>query len=672
MRRHMCGISGIVVPPGARVPKAVLRAMNDTLRRRGPDDEGYFVDEAGGCGLGHRRLSIIDLAGGHQPLGSADGRTQVVVNGEIYNFVTLRTELEGLGYHFATRSDCEVVVHGWDAWGEDLFRRLQGMFALAIWDGRARRLVLARDRMGKKPLYYAFVGPGRGTLIFGSELKALLAHPELERRVSPSALAEYLTYECLPEASTIYEGVAKLLPAHALVFERDSGRARHLEFWRWSFEASPARADVAGKSEAQLARHLQALIREATKDRLVSDVPLGVFLSGGIDSSTVAAAMADSVPAAQIKTFSITFEDPSFDESTHARRVAKHLGTDHHEERLSPEAMIDILPEVADFMCEPLGDASLIPTYLLSRFTRRTVTVALGGDGGDELFLGYPTFQADRVARGLDRYLPPALERRLGRAALAAARLLPVSRKNFSFDFKVKRFAAGLGYDFDLRHQAWMGSFLPEELEAILASGTREAALRREPYAVVSAFRDATDARDPLDRAVYQYARLYLTGDVLVKVDRASMANGLEVRAPLLDTRIVELAAAIPGELRLKGMTTKYLLKQAARSWLPDEIIDRPKKGFGVPIGEWLRGPLKALARDLLAPEKVAREGLFEPREVTRLLDEHQAGRADHRKPLWTLLAFQLWLERYGPQGARITRPRSEDTLPPALARASA
>lgn len=649
----MCGISGIVVPPGAAVDREILARMNNTLRRRGPDDEGYYFDDAGGCGLGHRRLSIIDLSGGHQPLESAGGKIQVVVNGEIYNFVDLRRELQSRGFEFKTRSDSEVVAHGYALWGTDVVARLDGMFALALWDARVSRLLLARDRMGKKPLYYAFVGSRRDTFIFGSELKALAAHPDLDRRVSPTGFSAYLAYECLPEAESIYATASRVLPAHYLVYDARSGRAKEVEYWRMRFSESPMEKELEGRTEDEIAALLRDLIRESTRSRLISDVPLGVLLSGGIDSSTVTAAMAETKPAQEIKTFSITFEDRSFDEGPHARRVARLLGTDHREEVLSPKEMIDILPEVADFMCEPLGDASIIPTYLLSRFTRRTVTVALGGDGGDELFLGYPTFQADVVAGALERVLSFSGARRVGRGLGRLAALLPVSRRNFSFDFKVKRFAQGLGFPPDHRHQAWMGSFLPDEVRRVVHEDYRSPALVRDPFAIVSAFRDQSGARDHLDALVYQYVRLYLIADVLVKVDRASMACGLEVRAPLLDTRIVELAAAIPGRLRLQGWNTKYLLKKAVRPWLPREIVDRSKKGFGVPIGEWLRGPLRDMAHDLLAPSKLRREGYLDPDEVGRMLDEHDRGVADLRKPLWTLLAFQMWLERFGPGTSR-------------------
>ena len=623
------------------------------MHRRGPDDEGYFIDRQGGGGLGHRRLSIIDLSGGHQPLGNTDGRIQVVVNGEIYNFKTVRAELQQLGFQFRTQSDCEVVAHGYEAWGQDLLPKLEGMFALAIWDGRTRQLVLARDRMGKKPMYFSFVGRRKDRLIFASELKALVQHPDFDRTISPEGLAAYLTYEGLPETQTIYANAHKLLPGCAMRYSAGERRTEHWAFWQLKFgEASPAWSEVEGRDEAALAETLWQRIRSATEARLISDVPLGVLLSGGIDSSLVAAAMADVVPPSMIKTFSVTFADKSFDESSHARLVAKHLGTDHYEERLSPETMTDILPEVAQFLCEPLGDGSVMPTYLLSKFTRQTVTVALGGDGGDEMFLGYPTFQADRVARRLDRTLSRHRVGRLGRVAGRAAQWLPVSTKNFSFDFKVKRFAQGLGFRDDFRHQAWMGSFMPNELARVIHPDLRADAMAVDPYETIAEFTrtgPARGVRDHFDAAVYQYVRLYLMANVLVKVDRASMAQSLEVRAPLLDREVVEFAAAIPGYLRLKGMTTKYLLKKAARKRLPSAIIDRPKKGFGMPIGQWLRGPLRDLGEGLLSPRRLHADGFFDATEVQRLWTEHQTGAADHRKPLWTLLVYQLWLERYGP-----------------------
>ncbi len=666
----MCGLTGIVVPPGEVVPRGILEAMNRTLTLRGPDGEGFFIDPDGGCGLGHRRLSIIDLTGGAQPLGTADGQIQAVVNGELYNFVELRNELIAHGHHFRTKSDSEVVVHGYRQWGRDVFRRIDGMFAVALWDVSTRRLLLARDRMGKKPLYFALVGPRKDTLIFGSELRALAAHPALDRHIDPIALSAYLTYECFPENLAIYGAAAKLLPAHVLEYDRDAGRITTHEFWRMNFAGAPSVPDFREWSEDKIAGHLRDTIRDAVEARLVSDVPLGVFLSGGIDSSMVTAAMTELVTPSEVKSFSITFDDPSFDEGPYARQVAQHLGTDHHEQRLSPQAMIDILPEVAGFMSEPIGDASIIPTYLLSKFARQTVTVALGGDGGDELFLGYPTFVADKYAQSLDRVLPLGAQRSLGHGLMQAARLLPVSRQNFSLDFKIKRFAQGLGYRRSVRHQAWMGSFLPEEIAGILVPEVARLALAQSPYKLVEELEaegPGLGVRDADDAAVYQYSRLYLTAGVLVKVDRASMAASLEVRAPLLDTKVVELACALPGKLKLRGGVTKYILKKAARPWLPDEIIDRPKKGFGIPVGEWLRGPLRAMAHDLLAPTRLKRQGIWQTEPIQKMLAQHDAGTADHRKPLWTLLALQLWLDRFGLDAPRVDRAPS----PPAPARES-
>lgn len=641
----MCGIAGVVTS-GGPADRAVVERMTRALSRRGPDDEGFYFDDRGGCALGHRRLSIIDLEGGHQPLGCADAAVWAVVNGEIYNFRALRAELEARGHRFATRSDSEVVVHGYREWGEDLPERLEGMFAFAVWDARARRLLLARDRMGQKPLYLCRLKQG---LVFGSEAKALFRHPEVSRTPDPAGLAAYLAYECLPEQLALTEGMEKLLPGHQASFRAETGELTMRPYWRMRFSGSPDAPELAGADEGALVERLRQRVLEAVEARLVADVPLGILLSGGVDSSLLTAAMTRLGAASSVKSFSIAFEDASFDESSHARRVAEHLGTDHHEATLSPQTMVDILPEIAAFMCEPLGDGSLIPTYLLSKFTRESVKVALGGDGGDELFLGYPTFPAHRVATGLDRTLPLGAQRAVGSAALAAARLLPVSTQNISFDFKVKRFASGLGFDRRARHQAWMGSFLPAELRTLLKPEVAEAALARSPYALLEDLHAGTDARDSLDEATLQYARVYLAGDVLVKVDRASMATGLEVRAPLLDRRVVELACAIPSRWKLRGLTTKYLLKEVARPWLPPGIVDRPKKGFGVPIADWLRGPLRGLAEALLAPDRIRREGWLHPEVPARLLDEHVEGRADHRKLLWTLLAFELWMEHHGP-----------------------
>jgi len=637
----VCGIAGIVAPAGAPVSSEFVRRMVKTLTPRGPDDVGTYTGE--GCGLGHRRLSIVDLAGGHQPM--ASGSVRAVVNGEIYNFRDLRRQLEREGCAFRTESDSEVVAHGYRIWGDGLPERLEGMYALAAWSEDAQTLLLARDRMGQKPLYWTYKD---GVFLFGSELKALLAVPAPHDDAAPwswdlsrEGVATYLTLECLPDDFSIFAGVHKLRPAEKLRFDRPSGRLALETYWRPRFGG--VESSVAELSEDAATDRLEQVVLASVERRLMADVPIGVLLSGGVDSSVIAAAMARQRPPGQVKTFSIGFDDRSFDESPHAATVARHLGTDHHVEHLAPKAMSDILPDVADYMDEPLGDASICPTYLLCRFVRKHVKVALGGDGGDELFLGYPTFLAEQVAE----WIPQRVGRYVGLGLQQAARLLPVSRDYFSFDFKVKRFARGLGFDPAERHVRWLGSFTPEEASRVL-SGHPSPDRIRELVRGLWTRVDAGEARDTFDRLTAQYLALYLAGDVLTKVDRASMAHGLEVRAPFLDRELVELACDIPSRHKLAHGQTKAPLKRLARRWLPASVVDRPKRGFAVPMADWLRGPLRDLGEDLLAPARLARQGLFDPGPVRALWSAHQAGTADHRKPLWTLLAFQLWFDRYG------------------------
>lgn len=627
----MCGICGILEYERA-VDPGVLAAMNGTLRHRGPDDEQYHLERVGergvGVGLGFRRLSIIDLEGGRQPMSNEDDTVWVIFNGEIYNFEELRPGLEGRGHVFRTHADTEVIVHLYEEMGPACVERLNGMFALAVWDVKRQSLFLARDRMGKKPLYWADTGR---SFLFGSELKALLRHPDCPRQLNAVAMEKYLAFEYVPSPDSILSGIQKLPAGHSLEWRQ--GRVEVKRYWDLSFADPAAPAD-----EEAVAAEFRDRLRECVRRRLVSDVPLGVFLSGGIDSSTVVALMSELVPPADIQTFSIAFEDPSFDESTHARTVAEHFGTSHHEQVLEPRLMLDILPRVAAFLDEPFADASVIPTYLLSRFTREHVTVALGGDGGDELLAGYPTFQAHRAAR---YYRVPAWLHE--RVVLPLADRLPVSTDNFSFDFKVKRFLLGMSYGRGVRDQVWLGAFHPHELRGLLngfAGGG-------SPFDPIEEVLSHCTSRDELERLIYFYCKFYLQDDILFKVDRASMACSLEVRAPFLDHTFVEFLGTIPPRLKLRGLTTKYILKRAMGDRLPPGIAHRAKKGFGMPVAKWLQGDLRQLAGDLLSPSRLRSQGIFHGDFVGRLWDEHQRGERDHRKQLWTLLMFQLWHEHY-------------------------
>jgi asparagine synthase (glutamine-hydrolysing) len=640
----VCGIAGLIDPAGAAVDREVVRAMTAALSRRGPDGAAYWFGR--GVGLGHRRLKVIDLSdAAAQPMGNEDGAVQVVFNGEIYNFADLRAELIGHGHLFKSKSDTEVIVHGYEVWGDAVVDRLDGMFAFALWDARRRRLLAARDRMGKKPFYWAQVRrPAAPALFaFGSELKALLPLPGLDRTISAPALARYLTFEYVPPPHAILTGVQKLDAGERLVL--DLGRTPHAAPEVRRYWDLPFPAEQADWPAAEAAVELRQLLRRAVERRLVADVPLGAFLSGGLDSSTVVALMAELAGADRIKTYSIGFSDQSYDETSHARAVASYLRTEHHEERLDARALIDQLPEVVDFLDEPLGDASIIPTYLLCKFTRQHVTVALSGDGGDELFAGYPTFLADAPAQLFHR-LPRPLQALAGRVASR----LPARTGYFSLDFQVNQFLRGGDVPGPVRHQRWLASFLPEELDQLLLPDIRRAA--GEPLADVEARAAVTSARSDADRLMDFYAHFYLAGDVNVKVDRAAGAVGLEVRAPFLDTDLVTFACQLPAKLRLQGVTTKYLLRTAMRGRLPDAIIDRAKKGFGVPVARWMREELAPAVRDELAEDKLRREGLFNPAAVRKLVDEHLQGRRDRRKQLWTLFVFERWLARYGARAA--------------------
>jgi asparagine synthase (glutamine-hydrolysing) len=622
----MCGIVGFInLDRSQNAGQHIARAMNAAIVHRGPDDEGFYIKD--NVALGMRRLSIIDVAGGHQPISNEDGSVWVVFNGEIYNFPELRRQLIERGHQFKTHSDTETIVHLYEDYGDDLVDHLNGMFAFALWDEARRRLLVARDRFGEKPLYFTQTPEA---FTFASELKALVAHPRVERHVNLLALRKYLQYEFVPSPHTMIEGVQKLPPAHRLIFENGGWRSER--YWRLSYEGERLKI-----GEAEAAEELHWRLREAVRMRLVADVPLGVLLSGGIDSSAVAA-MACEAAQNRVKTFSIAFEEKSFDESSYARLVAARLGTEHFEQRFTEREMLAIVPEIPRLLDEPLGDASLIPTYLVSRFTREHVTVALGGDGGDELLAGYPTYPAHRMA-GYYRALPGLL--RDGVIEPLVARL-PVSTDNLSFDFRAKRFVLGASLPAGMRHTVWMGSYTPAQQRRLFRPELFAKHADEEIFDEVRAY-DRANGLNVVEQMMTLDATHYLSECVLFKVDRASMAASLETRAPFLDHTLAEFLMTLPLHLKLRRLTGKYILKRAMRGRLPDDVIRRPKKGFGMPVANWVKGELRPLVRDTLAPDRLRRRGLFNPEYVQSLLDEHERGAADHRKLIWTLLMFELW-----------------------------
>jgi asparagine synthase (glutamine-hydrolysing) len=635
----MCGILGFLTRRVADIPDlGELRSMRDLLRHRGPDDQGEFIRPIDGGGpyvyMGHRRLSIIDLSSGHQPLSNENETVWVIFNGEIYNFLELRNRLEALGHQFRTNSDTEVIVHAYEEYGERCFQYFNGMFAIGIWDEAKRRLVLARDRMGKKPLYYSFVN---GNLLFASELKALIAYPNFSRQINPLSFTKYLFFEYIPSPHTIFKEANKLPPASYLILDKDGIRV--IEYWSPFDQGKIAERLSEGEIEAKMLE----LLRQSVRRRLISDVPLGVFLSGGIDSSAITALAQEEVPG-KVRTFSIGFEDPSFDESSYASFASKYLKTDHHQQVMKPPDLLDLVPQLPDILDEPMADASILPTYLLSKFTRQYVTVALGGDGGDELFAGYPTYLAHQMARQYEFFLTPS------RPILTfLGNLLPVSDDNISFDFKVKKFLSGIGYPESIRNFIWLGSFPFPELKRVLSS---ELGSQVDPVRImeeVDCYQREFPLEDKTTLLQYLDLKLYLQDAILVKMDRASMACSLEVRAPFLDYELVEFVMNLPSSLKLRRFTSKYLLKKVMKDFLPKEVIHRKKKGFGVPIAKWVKGPLKELFGDLLSYERIEKEGFLNPNYVTSLLQDHLSGKKDNRKQLWTLLVWELWLNRYHP-----------------------
>jgi asparagine synthase (glutamine-hydrolysing) len=631
----MCGIAGIVRWSGQPSGIEDVQAMCDVMTHRGPDDEGFYLDPH--AQLGMRRLSIIDLASGHQPISNEDGSVWVVLNGEIYNFKELRRELEARGHRFSTTSDTETIVHLYEDLGAGLVQRLRGMFAFALWDVKRRELLIARDRLGIKPLYYAHV---RGGVAFASELKSILQVPEIQRQVSLPGLGHFLTFGGTPAAESIVTGVHKLEPGCLARVGPDGMRVER--YWSLSFSTSgPARED-------DLVEELRALLRETVDIHLRSDVPLGAFLSGGIDSSAVVATMSDLLDA-PVKTFSIGSPDPRFDETAYARQVARAFGTEHHELVLEPHHA-NILEELAWLQDEPLGDGSLVPTYLVSKLAASHVKVVLSGDGGDEIFAGYDRYVVEQRERARDAW-PRVL-----RGALASVgRMMPEGMTG-------RNFLRHLGYQGTRRYLDSLSTFGPVEQARLLDPAVYAAVQAGDP---VSAALSRLASADHWLSAVQQLdVQCYLPLDILPKVDRMSMAHSIEARPVLLDHQLVEFAARVPPDLRLKGTTTKYLFKRAMRGVLPDAVIDRPKRGFSIPLGQWFRGGWAAYVRDLLLSRTCRERGLFRPDYLARLIRLNDSGR-DMSTQLWALSSFELWCRAFLDSGGRAAllprRPRMKN-----------
>jgi asparagine synthase (glutamine-hydrolysing) len=615
----MCGICGLVSLDGSAVDASALPAMTAALRHRGPDSDGALVD--GPVAFGVRRLSIIDLPGGDQPIANEDGSVHVVQNGEIYNYRELRAGLERRGHAFRTRSDTEVLVHLYEDRGPAFVRELRGMFALAIWDARERRVVLARDRYGIKPLYYR---REPGLLSFASELRSL---PTGE--VDLDAVEAFLAFNSIPAPLSIWRDTRKLPPGHVLVWEHE-GEPRPERFARPG--PVPAAEVRTYEEESEVVEELRARLRDSVRAHLVADVPVGVLLSGGIDSSTLAA-LAASESSYRVQTFSIGFEERSFDELDDSRKVARRYDTDHHELVLRPD-VTELLPKVVAAFDEPFADSSALPTYVVSELASGHVKVALSGEGGDELFGGYYTYVADLLAP------------RVGRLAALARPLverLPSSSAKASFDYKAKRFVRGTGLPPLERHHAWKEIFSADARAALLA---RERRGPSDPLDVYRARYAETEGAELLARLQDVDLGIYLVDDLLVKTDRASMAHSLEARVPFLDDVVAGFALGLPTHLKVRGLSKKRILRRAAAPLLPPELLRRRKRGFSIPAAAWLRGPLEPFAREVLSPERIRAHGYFKPDTVTRLIDAHVSGREDLSRQLWGLLSFTLWCEQ--------------------------
>ncbi len=623
----MCGIAGFKGQGNIEN----IESMINTLKHRGPDDTGISID--GDMFFAQSRLSILDLSAlGHQPMSDSSESVNIIFNGEIYNFKEIRRELENKNYKFKSNSDTEVIIYSYIEYGLKCFSMFEGMFAIAIHDKRSGDLILSRDRMGKKPLYYFIKNKN---IVFGSELKAIKKHPLFIKKISDIGLKLYLKHDYIPTPLTIYEDVYKLEPGSYLVFDKEN-KVHTEKFWDLNIKENINK----DKNLRHYVEEFDNIFLQSIKRRMISDVPLGIFLSGGIDSSLIALYAIKLVKNPKdIKTFSIGFENKSFDETNFANEVATVLGTDHYSRIVKQDEVINIIEEVGEIFDEPVADASVIPTYILSKFSREKVTVALSGDGADELFLGYPTFQADKVVK---LFLPILLF--FKKFLIKIINILPFSTDNFSFAFKARKFIEGIHTDDFIRHNNWLGSFDDKTIKNILSNKYNDNENEFENYlnSKYSNYRKL-GKNNSLSSL---YLRTYLMDQVMVKVDRASMRASLEARAPFLDSKIVDFALSLPHSLKIKKFKTKYILRHIASKFFSKNIFKRPKKGFGLPISEWLRKDLKPILNEYLSKENIEKYEIFNYEEIKRLIDDHVQGKIERRKELWNLLTLHIWLKK--------------------------
>lgn len=620
----MCGIAGFVsfdgLPDEAR---GIATSMRDVLSHRGPDEAGLYLDTQ--AALAHRRLSIVDLGSGQQPMSNEDGSIWVSFNGEIYNHDELRPRLAAHGHRYRTQSDTETILHAYEEWGDDCVRHFRGMFAFAVWDSRRQRLLLVRDRMGVKPLYYQVTNTG---IVFGSEIKALLQHPDVTREWDPEAIDAFLAFQYVPSPLSVYRHIKKLPAAHLMVVER--GRTTMRRYWTLPFSG-----EVHQASEPELLDQLDALITESVRLRLVSDVPLGAFLSGGVDSSLVVAAMTQLIPG-RVVTTSVGFAEHAFNELEHARVVASHLGTERHEQIVTPD-IADLLPRLAWHFDEPFADSSMVPTYYVSAAARRHVTVALSGDGGDELWGGYTRHRVERWEGLVRGWLGAGASRLAG----LAARRLPHSLKGVR---SLQHLALSEAEACARKHAY---SFFEDDARASLLTPAFAAEIAAsDPFRGFRQAYDECPSPDALDRALYVDANTYLIDDIMTKVDRTSMAVSLEAREPLLDHKLLEFAARVPGSMKIRGRQGKYLLRRLLERRVPASVVNRRKQGFEAPIGEWLKGPLKLMVEDLFFDGRMQQRGVVATTAVERIWREHVTATRDHRHRLWSLVMLELWFRQ--------------------------